>query len=105
MDERMGELSGWEKIRLGTQQMEVADIADFMPFGGKKKYRLVISRIRSLNKQADLFTGEAYSYRAIITNDLEMGNGEIVSFYNPRGESEKVFDTKKNAFLNPNLTL
>lgn len=98
MDERIGELSCWQKIRLGTQEMEVADIADFMPFGGEKKYRLVISRIRSVNKQADLFTGEAYTYRAIITNDLEMGNGEIVSFYNARGESEKVFDTMNNDF-------
>jgi hypothetical protein len=98
MDEKIGGLSGWQKIRLGIQEMEVVDIADYTPFGGKRKYRLVISRIRRRDRQTDLFSGEAYTYRAIITNDLGMDNGEVISFYNARGESERVFDMMNNDF-------
>jgi hypothetical protein len=98
MEERIMGLSGWQKIRLGVQEMEVVDIDDYMPFSGNQKYRLVISRIRRKDKQTDIFSGEAYTYRAIITNDREMGNREIVSFYNARGESEKVFDVMNNDF-------
>jgi hypothetical protein len=98
MDERIGGLSGWRKIRLGIQEMEVVDIDDYMPFRGEKKYRLVISRIRRRDGQADIFSGEAYTYRAIITNDLDMDSSQVISFYNARGESEKVFDVMNNDF-------
>jgi len=70
MDEHIGELSLWQKIRLGTQEMEVADIADFMPFGEEKKYRLVISRIRSVNKEEDLFTGEGEACISHLRSDI-----------------------------------
>ena len=98
MEERIGKLSGWQKIRLGIQEMEVVDIDDYTPFGEDKKYRLVISRIRRHDRQTDIFSGEAYTYRSIITNDREMGNGEIISFYNARGESEQRFDVMNNDF-------
>ena len=37
-------------------------------------------------------------YNAIITNDWEMTNDEIVNFYNKRGAAEKEFDILKNDF-------
>lgn len=98
MENRIGNLTGWKKIRLGTQEMEVVDIEDYRPFGGDKKYRLVVSRIKRKDQQTDIFSGEAYTYRAIITNDREMSNEEIISFYNARGESEQRFDVMNNDF-------
>lgn len=89
MDGMIGSVAkeSWEKIRLGTQEMEVADIARYCPFGGDKPYRLVISRIKRRDAQTDMFSGEAYTYRGILTNDLESSNKDTVAFYNARGES------------------
>lgn len=88
----------WEKIRLGIQEMEVADISGYKPFGGDKPYRLVISRIKRKDGQTDIFSGEAYTYRGILTNDKQMCNLDIVAFYNARGESERLFDVMNNDF-------
>lgn len=88
----------WEKIRLGIQEMEVADIPGYRPFGGDKPYRLVVSRIKRRDAQTDMFSGEAYTYRGILTNDLKGSNKDIVAFYNARGESERIFDVMNNDF-------
>jgi hypothetical protein len=100
MDDRIGSVAvdSWAKIRLGTQEMEVADISDYCPFGGEKPYRLVISRIKRRDSQTDMFSGEAYTYRGILTNDLESTNKDIVAFYNDRGKSERLFDVMNNDF-------
>lgn len=63
----------WDKIRLGVQETEVAEIRDYQPFGDKKPYRLVVSRIKRKDKQTGLFTGTAYTYRTIITKDQQVG--------------------------------
>lgn len=88
----------WEKIRLGVQEMEVADILNYRPFDKDTSYRLVISRIKKKNRQTDVFSGEAYTYRGILTNDTKTSNGDVVAFYNARGESERVFDVMNNDF-------
>jgi hypothetical protein len=100
MDGMIGAIdkASWEKIRLGTQEMEVADIPCYCPFGGDKPYRLVISRIKRRDSQTDMFTGGAYTYRGILTNDTESTNREVVAFYNARGESERLFDVMNNDF-------
>jgi hypothetical protein len=87
----------WKKIRLGVQEMEVVDI-NYQPFGQDHTYRLVVSRIKRKDKQTGLFTGGAYTYRAIITNDKQWDNKQIVSFYNQRGRAEKIFDAMNNDF-------
>lgn len=100
MDDMIGSVAkqGWEKIRLGIQEMEVADIPGYRPFGGDRPYRLVISRIKRRDAQTDIFSGEAYTYRGILTNDVETPNGDVVAFYNARGESERLFDVMNNDF-------
>ena len=87
----------WVKIRLGVQEMEVAEI-DYIPFGQTQSYRLVVSRIKRKDQQANLFSGTTYKYRSIITNDRFMILKEVVSFYNKRGSSERIFDTMNNDF-------
>jgi len=91
-------VEAWQKIRVGVQEMEVVDIKDYQPFGGEETYRLVVSRIKRKDKQTGLFTGGAYTYRAIITNDDQWENKQIVSFYNQRGSAERTFDAMNNDF-------
>lgn len=88
----------WEKIRLGVQEMQVAQIEKHYPFDGQKAYRLVISRIKRRDGQIGLFTQGAYTYRAILTNDENWDNSQIVSFYNQRGSAERTFDAMNNDF-------
>ncbi|WP_339678762.1 transposase [Cyclobacterium marinum] len=100
MDELIGAVAkaSWEKIRLDTQEMEVTGIPNYCPFGGNKPYRLVVSRIKRKDSQTDLFSGEAYTYRDILTNDTQSTNREVVAFYNARGQSERLFDVMNNDF-------
>lgn len=88
----------WQKVRLGVQEMEVAQLADYRPFDGKNAYQLVVSRIKRKDQQTDLFSGQAYTYRAIPTNDHDWSKQQIVAFYNERGKAEKTFDIMNNDF-------
>ncbi len=99
MEAQIGHIpeANWVKVRLGVQEMpacrtdrEVAEI-DYAPFGQDQSYRLVISRIKRKDKQANLFSGTTYKYRSIITNDELMTQKEVVSFYS----SERTFDATK----------
>ena len=100
MEQQVGAIAEqhWEKIRLGTQQMEVTQITDYKPFDRKTPYRLIISRIKRKDKQADIFSGQAYTYRAILTNDPDWSAQDVVAFYNARGKAEKTFDCMNNDF-------
>lgn len=100
MEEQIGNIpaQNWKKIRLGVQEMEVAQIAAYCPFDGDKPYRLVVSRIKRKDNQLDLFSQQPYTYRSILTNDQQWSEQEIISFYNARGTSEKTFDCMNNDF-------
>jgi hypothetical protein len=63
-----------------------------------KEYRLVITKQLREDRQLNIFTGQAYNYHPIITNDFEMSNDQVVFFYNQRGAIEKEFDVLKNDF-------
>jgi len=63
-----------------------------------REYRVVITKQQRDDLQANLFSGEAYNYYAIITNELEMSDDQVVFFYNQRGALEKEFDILKNDF-------
>jgi len=100
MDQQIAELSAtqWKSVKLAGQPMEVAELTDFRPFDGSGSYRLVVSRIKRSDGQSDIFSEQAYIYRAILTNDLETSREEIVAFYNKRGDSERLFDVMGNDF-------
>jgi len=99
MERQIGELSqqAWNPIRLDWQKMDVAEIP-WTPFGGTSSYRLILSRIKRGDRQGDLFSGGAYTWRAILTNDYVSTPRQIVAFYNKRGSSERVFDVMNNDF-------
>jgi len=63
-----------------------------------KEYRLVVKRKLKEDKQLDLFTMDAFEYRAILTNNKVLRAEEVAEFYNHRGAMEKQFDILKNDF-------
>jgi len=88
----------WETKTIGYKQYQVTSI-EYAPFGKDKTYRYVITREKKADKQGDLFTGDDFKYRAIMTNNREMTDLEVVEFYNARGDSERLFDEMNNDFL------
>jgi hypothetical protein len=62
------------------------------------EYRLIVKRKPKKDGQLNLFTQDAYEYRAILTNNTEWSTVEIAKFYNHRGNMEKQFDILKNDF-------
>ncbi len=92
-----GESDGWESAEIDYQKCELASF-DYEMNGST--YRLVVQRSPKTEDGkavTDMF-GTVYVYRAVITNDREMSERDVVLFYNKRGESEKNFDIQNNDF-------
>ncbi|NBC26619.1 MAG: IS1380 family transposase [Bacteroidetes bacterium] len=87
----------WTPITLNWKKMEVAEIP-WTPFGGDTSYRLIVTRIKRKDRQGDLFSEGAYTWRAIMSNDHTTSAEQIVAFYNKRGDSERLFDVMNNDF-------
>lgn len=100
-------IENWQEVTI-EQETAYRGSTEFTPFirtakRGKeedllKTYRLVVTKIKREDGQYNLFTQEPYNYHAIITNDYEMDNDQVVGFYNQRGTAEKEFDVLKNNF-------
>jgi hypothetical protein len=65
--------------------------------------RLIVTKEKRADGQINIFTGEAFNYYAILTNDYQMSNDQVVFFYNLRGAKEREFDVLKNDFLWDNM--
>jgi hypothetical protein len=92
------EITNWETVTIGFKEYQAASV-EYAPFGWKKTYRYVITREKNNDAQGNLFTGDDFTYRAIMTNNYEMSDKQVVEFYNDRGESERLFDEMNNDFL------
>lgn len=100
-------ITEWEKVEI-KNGIEYYGSTEFIPFKRRARehhlqhllqpYRLVVIKTRNSDGQFDLFTGEACDYSAIVTNDYEMSNNEIIHFYDQRGAREREFDVLKNDF-------
>ena len=78
----------WEKVDINYEIKEVASI-EYTPFGQTKPYRIVVTRSLRKDGQQDIFTGDAYTYYGIITNNRIMSNKEMILFYNQRGNDSE----------------
>lgn len=87
----------WKKAIIGFKEVEICSV-DYKPFGQEKTYRYVVSRSANTTGQTDVFQGDHFIYRAIITNDLLSSDNEVIEYYNQRGGSEKIFDEMNNDF-------
>lgn len=100
-------INKWTPIKISGEELLIASTT-FVPFHGSKvlrkkdlilsPYRLVVMKVPRADGQINLFTNEAFLYKAIITNDYQMSDIEVFNFYNQRGAIEKEFDVLKNDF-------
>ena len=87
----------WKTVEIGVEMYEVVSLP-FDSFDNIDSCRLVIQRQKKKrHEQLDLFEGE-YTYRSILTNDMDMTEEEIIKYYNARGAAECVFDEMNNDF-------
>lgn len=91
------EIEKWETVEINYKIYEVASIS-FTQFFEEENYRLVIMREKSDDNQIDMFTGDTYIYRSILTNDWQSTEKGVIEYYNQRGSSEKLFDVMNNDF-------
>jgi len=82
-----GKIKGWKKVEINNEIKEVVTII-YKPFGGEFSYRVVVTRSLKKNNQTDIFSGTAYNYYGIMTNNHLFSDQEIIEFYNKRGDSE-----------------
>jgi len=95
--EQIEQIPDWQSVEINYKNYEVASIS-FTQFFTDRKYRLVIMREKRDDNQTDVFTGDAYAYRSILTNDWQSTEKATIELYNHRGASEKVFDEMNNDF-------
>ncbi len=88
-------LSGWKRVETDEAEYELNSILVEKWKG--KAYRLVIQRQRRTDGVQELWEG-GYTYRCILTNDFVSTAQDIVTFYNQRGEKERIFDEMNNGF-------
>jgi len=78
--------------------MQVASFM-FKEFMEDSHLRLVVQRteVKPEEGEMDLF-GKRYVYRAVLTDDWEKSEEEVIRFCNARGASERNFDIQNNDF-------
>jgi hypothetical protein len=91
------EIEKWERVEINYKIYEVASMR-FTQFFEEENYRLVIMREKNDDNQIDMFTGDTFIYRSILTNDWQSTEKEVIEYYNQRGSSEKLFDVMNNDF-------
>ncbi len=97
LSRQINEIKNWETVEINYKIYEVASIV-FTQFFEQENYRLVIMREKSNTTQIDIFTGDTFIYRSILTNDWKSTEKEVIEYYNQRGSSEKLFDVMNNDF-------
>lgn len=85
----------WQECTIGYQEMQTTTLAYQF---GNAAHRIVAYRVPNSKGQVNTFTGDAYKYMFIMTNDWQMSDKQVIEFYNQRGASEKVFDVQNNDF-------
>jgi len=97
LTEEIRQITDWQTVEINFKEYQVASIP-FTRFLSDRNYRLVIMREKTGDPQLDLFEGEKFNYRCILTNDHQSSEKEVIEYYNQRGASEKTFDIQNNDF-------
>ena len=97
LTQEIRQITDWQSVEINFIQYQLASIP-FTNFLAEQHYRLVVMREKTNDPQLDLFEGEKFNYRCILTNDHESGEKEVIEYYNQRGSSEKTFDIQNNDF-------
>ena len=97
LTEEIRQITDWQTVEINFKNYQVASIP-FTHFFAERHYRLVVMREKTGERQLDLFEGEKFNYRCILTNDHQSREKEVIEYYNQRGASEKTFDIQNNDF-------
>jgi len=97
LTEKIREITDWQTVEINFKKYQVTSIP-FTNFLAERNFRLVIMREKTGDLQLDLFEGEKFNYRCILTNDWVGTEKEVIEYYNGRGNSEKTFDIQNNDF-------
>lgn len=93
-----GQCTEWRRTVANGQEMDVASF-EFADFLFDWHLRLVVQRTEMDTVQGEQFLpGMQYIYRAILTNDHDSTEEQVVDKYNQRGACEKNFDVQNNDF-------
>jgi hypothetical protein len=95
--EEMRQITEWKEVEINFRNYQVTSIP-FTNFLPERNFRLVIMREKTGDAQLDLFEGEKFKYRSILTNDRTSSEKEVIEYYNQRGACEKTFDIQNNDF-------
>jgi len=91
------QITDWKTVEINFINYQVASIP-FTNFLADRNFRLVVMREKTNDPQLNLFEGEKFNYRCILTNDYQSTEKEVIEYYNQRGASEKTFDIQNNDF-------
>jgi hypothetical protein len=97
LTEEIRQITDWQTVEINFKKYQVASIP-FTRFFADRNYRMVIMREKTNDPQLDVFDGEKFNYRCILTNDIQSTEKEVIEYYNQRGSSEKIFDIQNNDF-------
>jgi hypothetical protein len=97
LTKQIKQITEWHTVEINFKKYQTASIP-FTQFFEDRNYRLVIMREKSDDKQLDLFEGEKFNYRCILTTRHQKTEKEVIECYNQRGASEKTFDIQNNDF-------
>src|SRR5680860_959298 len=76
------DITYWNTETIGFKEYQLTSI-EYAPFGWHKTYRYVITREKKVDKQGDLFTGDDFTYRAIMTNNREITDLSLIHISEP----------------------
>jgi len=97
LSEQIRQITDWQTVEINHINYQVTSIP-FKSFLPEKNYRLIVMCEKSKDPQLDIFEGEKFHYRCILTNDHKSTEKEVIEYYNQRGSSEKTFDIQNNDF-------
>ena len=97
LTERIKEIEEWKTVEINFKEYHVSTLK-FTQFFRDRNYHLVVMREKSNDPQLDLFAGDNFIYRCILTNDHDSSEKEVIEYYNQRGTSEINFDVMNNDF-------
>jgi len=97
LTEEIRQITDWQEVEINFKKYRVTSVP-FTNFLKARNFRLVIMREKTGDAQLDLFEGEKFNYRSILTNDRVSTEQEVIEYYNQRGASEKTFDIQNNDF-------
>lgn len=88
----------WKPMSVNGEKMEVTSFA-FNDFLSDWHLRFTVQRTKiNIESGEQLLPGMGYIYRALLTNDHESTEEEVIEKYNQRGASKKNFDVQNNDF-------